>query len=174
MEKVDIYNNKRERTKYKIVNMNNNILKEIVTWKYDGEYSEYNIDSYQELKKRGASILNPSNVKNYLCYINEKNELVGYTNMCKKSNGEVFLGIGLAPKYCGMGLGSEILKKSVKVLMENHPNSIIKLQVRSWNERAIKCYEKSGFKYIKKEKMKDHNGIETEFVFMELEIKNGA
>ena len=74
--------------------------------------------------------------------------LVGYTNITKKPNGDLFLGIGLAPKYCGKGLGSAILENSIEDAKNRYPGSKITLQVRSWNERARKCYEKAGFKFI--------------------------
>ena len=124
------------------------------------------MDSYEDLKSRGSSITKPENSNNYLCYF-KKDELIGYTNLVLKNNGEIFLGIGLAPKHCGNGLGCDILKNSISVAKKKYPNNKIILQVRSWNKRAIKCYEKAGFKFIKKDCVKDHNGILTEFVFME-------
>ena len=151
---------------YEIKNMNEEILKEIISWEYEGEYSEYNMDSLENLKAKGASITKPENSNNYLCYF-KKGELVGYTNTMLKKNGNIFIGIGLAPKYCGKGLGNSILKNSVVNAKNMYPNSKIVLQVRSWNKRAIKCYEKIGFRLLKKEIIKDHNGIPTEFVFME-------
>lgn len=155
--------------KYVITNMNDKILKNIIAWRYEGDYSEYNMDSYEELKSRGASILKPEKRKNYLCYF-DNGELIGYTNVTKKENGDLFLGIGLSPKFCGKGLGEEILRNSISEAKKIYPNSKISLQVRSWNKRAIKCYEKVGFNFIKKEVIEDHNRIQTEFVFMEYNI----
>lgn len=151
---------------YVITNMNDDIVREIISWRYEGNYAEYNMDSYEQLKERGSSILKPEKSQNYLCYFKD-NELVGYTNITKKPNGELFLGIGLAPKYCGKGLGNSILENSIEDAKNRYPGCKITLQVRSWNERARKCYEKAGFKFIKKDTVEDHNGIETEFVFME-------
>ncbi len=151
---------------YIIKNMDEYILKEIISWKYEGIYSEYNMHSYEKLKERGSSITKPQNKKNYLCYFKNE-ELIAYTNVTKKENGELFLGIGLAPKYCGKGLGNEILMHSIKEAKTIYPGTKITLQVRSWNKRAIRCYQKAGFKYLKTETIKDHNGNQTEFVFME-------
>ena len=163
---VRIYIRGEISVKYVITNMNDDIVKQIISWRYEGIYSEYNMDSYEELKARGSSILKPEKSKNYLCYFKE-DELVGYTNITKKTNGDLFLGIGLAPKYCGKGLGNSILENSIKDAKERYPGSKIKLQVRSWNERARKCYEKAGFKFIKKDVEQDHNGVLTEFAYME-------
>ena len=148
--------------------MDDDILKEIISWKYEGEYKEYNLEPYETLVERNSSIIQLEKRDNYLCYFIEE-EFIGYTNVVKKPNGELFLGIGLAPKHCGKGYGSSILNNSINEAMKKHPDSKITLQVRSWNIRAIKCYEKSGFIITKKEKVQDRNGIETEFGFMEYE-----
>ena len=54
---------------YIIKNMDENILKEIISWKYDSKYSEYNMDSYEQLKARNSRIVNSKNWDNYICYI---------------------------------------------------------------------------------------------------------
>lgn len=151
---------------YIIMNMNDNILKEIVKWKYEGKYEEYNLESYESLKSRKSSITLPEKSKNYLCYF-KNDELVGYTNLVEKENGDLFLGIGLAPKNCGRGLGKELLCDTINKAKEKHIGKKIVLQVRSWNKRAIKCYENIGFKITKVEMQKDYKGKETEYVFME-------
>ena len=155
--------------KYNITNMNTDILKEIISWKYEDEYSIYNMDSYEKLVERNSSIIKEENKNNYFCYFNN-NILIAYTKLVMKKNGDVFLGIGIAPIYCGKGLGKDILSHTIRVAKERYPNSKITLQVRSWNERAIKCYPKVGFKVTGKETIKDHNGILAEFVFMEYKI----
>ena len=38
--------------KYNITNMNSDILNEIISWKYEGEYSIYNMDSHEKLIER--------------------------------------------------------------------------------------------------------------------------
>jgi RimJ/RimL family protein N-acetyltransferase len=84
----------------------------------------------------------------------------------KRENGAIYLGIGLAPEYCGRGIGKEILKEGIRIAKERFGECIIELQVRSWNKRAIKCYESVGFIIMKKETIKDHEGKDTEFTFM--------
>lgn len=155
--------------KYDIKNMNEDILREIIKWKYEGEYAEYNLESYEKLKERKSSLLDPNKSQNYLCYFTE-NELIGYTNLVERENGELFLGIGLAPKYCSKGIGKELLIDTINKAKEKHNGKNIVLQVRSWNKRATSCYEKVGFKVIKTEVVKDHSGNKTEFIFMKYEI----
>jgi len=154
---------------YIIKNMNEDILREIITWKYDLEYAEYNLESYDELKKRKASLLDESKASNYLCYFN-KSELIGYTNLVEKENGDLFLGIGLAPRHCSKGLGKELLLDTITKAKTKYSGKSIVLQVRSWNKRAITCYTNVGFKIVKKEYVNDYKGSKSEFVFMKYDI----
>lgn len=155
--------------KYDIKNMSEDILKEIIKWKYEGVYSEYNLESYENLKKRKSSMLDPNKSENYLCYFNES-EVIGYTNLVEKENGDLFLGIGIAPAYCSKGLGKELLIDTITKAKEKYIGRNIVLQVRSWNKRAINCYLKVGFEIVKTEEVKDHSGNMAEFVFMKYEI----
>lgn len=150
---------------YDIKNMNENILKEIISWKYEAEYSEYNLESYENLKKRKSSMLDPNKAQNYRCYFTQ-NELIGYTNLVEKENGDLFLGVGLAPKYCSKGIGKDLLIDTISKAKEKYNGKSIVLQVRSWNKRAINCYEKVGFQIVKIETVKDFKGEYSEFVFM--------
>ena len=154
---------------YIIKCMNNDILKEIISWKYEGQYEVYNMDSYDKLKQRGASILDVNKKDNYVCFFCD-DELVGYTNISKKNDKEIFLGIGLSPKYCGKGFGKDILNKSIEEIKRRYKNVKISLKVRSWNKRAISCYMKAGFNIINTVIENDHNNIKTEFIIMEYNV----
>ena len=155
--------------KYNIKNMSDDILRKIIDWKYEGEYAEYNLQPYECLKERKSSLLDPNKSQNYLCYFNE-GILMGYTNLVEKENGDLFLGIGIAPAYCSKGLGKELLVDTIDKAKEKYTGRNIVLQVRSWNKRAINCYLKVGFEIVKTEVVKDHSGNMAEFVFMKYEI----
>jgi len=51
------------------------ILKEIISWKYEGEYKEYNLEPYETLVERNSSIVKPEKRENYLCYFKDSNYL---------------------------------------------------------------------------------------------------
>lgn len=153
---------------YKIINdMNENLAKEIASWQYEGDYEIYNMPDYQTMKNKGYSLCNPAKAKEFYCFLNENQQLVGYSRFILKDDKWV-MGIGLSPKHVGHGLGSKIIDLSINEIRKINPNAKITLEVRSWNERAIKCYLKSGFEITKKEKVLDRTGKESEFIFMEL------
>jgi len=62
-------------------------------------------------------------------------------------NSVAAVGIFIGDKeYWGKGYGTDVMKVLIKFIFEQVNIHKIKLNVYSFNERAIKCYEKCGFK----------------------------
>ena len=114
---------------------------EICGWKYEGEYAIYNTSSYEEQLKDMRGFANPIN--NYYTVFDGK-QLVGFFNLIDEET-EVFFGIGVAPDCCNKGYGREICEEALELSRELYPGKTIYLEVRTWNARAVKCYEKAGF-----------------------------
>lgn len=121
--------------------------KEISKWKYDGEYAIYDENSYEDKLKNNDPLIDTHKNANFICFYLEDN-LIGYINLVEKVD-YIFFGIGLAPDYCGKGYGQEITKIAISMSKNKYPNKPLQLFVRSWNKRAISCYEKAGFRPIK-------------------------
>lgn len=67
-------------------------------------------------------------------------------NQVDFKNSHVMIGIFIGdPAYWGKGYGTDALKLLTKFIFEEMNIHKIKLGVYSFNERAIKCYEKVGF-----------------------------
>ena len=141
--------------------------REITEWKYEGEYADYNLPSYEECKSKNYGITREDRSKNYTVYILD-GEVVFYSNMKIMDDNKIYVGVGLKPKYCGKGIGSFFLNDSVQDLKEKYPEYTLYLEVRSWNKRAIKSYEKLGFRITNTIVTKDRLGNDTEFIEMEL------
>lgn len=125
-------------------NIMNETEKEIISsWKYEGIYAIYNMPAYSEQKNKGIALCNPLREKNYFSYY-DGNDLIGFTNILEEEN-EVFIGIGVNPSLCGKGYGKEILVLASKISSKLYPDKPLYLEVRTWNKRAIRCYEKAGF-----------------------------
>lgn len=54
-------------------------------------------------------------------------------------------GIGAAPEHCGKGYGQQMTRR-VQHLPEPVSGKALYLEVRTWNRRAVRCYEKAGFR----------------------------
>lgn len=80
------------------------------------------------------------------------------------------MGIGVKPEYCGVGIGKQIIKMALDECSKRYENKPIILEVRSWNKRAIKCYESQGFKIVKIKKQETYAGF-GEFFVMKYEYR---
>lgn len=116
----------------------------ITEWKYDGEYAIYNDEPYEEQKKKKFGFGNPKN--NHYSFYDGEN-LVGFINLYEEET-EVFFGIGANPEYCGKGYGQQMTKMAREISGQLFPKKPMYLEVRTWNTRAVKCYEKAGFHIV--------------------------
>ena len=148
--------------------MKEDYAKQIVEWKYEGDYSDYNLPTYEECKEKKYGITREDRKDNYIVYL-LNNEVVFYSNMKEMDNNKLYIGVGLKPEYCGKGLGNYFLEDSIKEMKKKYPERTLFLEVRSWNKRAIKAYEKIGFKVTNVVVSKDRLGNDTEFTEMEMQ-----
>lgn len=118
--------------------------KEICNWKYTGEYAIYNLPEYKIMKEKQIGFMNPASFKQYWGFYLE-NQLVGFVNI-KEEEQEVFIGIGVRPDACDHQYGREILEITCKLASELFFQKPLYLEVRTWNKRAIRCYEHAGFR----------------------------
>ena len=80
----------------------------------------------------------------------------------KAEETEVFIGIGVKPELCSKGYGQLILHETYQISKELHPDKPLYLEVRTWNERAIRCYQKEGFEIVGEPfKQRTGNGMGT-------------
>jgi len=119
--------------------------RQICCWKYKGIYSIYNFPDWDTLNKQRWGITIEEKRKNeFTAVIDESNNLCGYIRFIENKD-FVLVGLGLKPSSCGQGLGNilmELLKNECK---KRYDSKRIALEVRSFNKRAIKCYERAGF-----------------------------
>lgn len=116
----------------------------ITVWEYEGEYAIYNATPYAEQKKKGFGFANPLN-HFYSFYAGE--ELVGFINLYEEET-EVFFGIGVAPAHCGKGYGRQMTEIACTLSRRLFPGKPLYLEVRTWNTRAVRCYQKAGFRIV--------------------------
>lgn len=117
--------------------------RQICSWQYEGEYAVYNLPPYEKMRQAQSGFMNPGNEKNYYGFF-ENGVLVGFVNIKEKPT-EFFIGIGVRPDICGKGYGTEILGEVCRIAKAQNPAKPLCLEVRTWNKRAVRCYEKAGF-----------------------------
>lgn len=124
----------------------------ISKWVYTDIYSCYSFDESDE------TIEELMNGNHYVTFDNNK-DILGYICFGKSAQiptlekdkyiGENILdiGLGLNPTLCGNGIGSRFLKDGISFAKEKFNINSYRLTVASFNKRAIKTYERVGFKH---------------------------
>jgi ribosomal-protein-alanine N-acetyltransferase len=150
---------------YKFVPMNKDYANEIAyNWKYNGIYSFYNMTADEDDL---MEFLNETSwTEHYFAVLDKKNELVGFYSIFFDC-GIMSIGLGLKPELTGSRIGPEFVIAGINFGVEkfNYKNNCIMLEVASFNNRAIRAYEKLGFQYVDKY-MQKTNGGEFEFIKM--------
>ena len=125
-------------------NLSEDAKRQICAWKYGGEYELYNLPAYEEMQVRQIGFMNPKSEKNYYGFWDES-ILVGFVNILEEKE-EVFIGIGVNPDFCNKHYGQRMLLITYEISKKLYPNKPLYLEVRTWNIRAVKCYQKAGFR----------------------------
>jgi len=77
----------------------------------------------------------------------EERRIYGYSNPSEILYGmDQFIG---EPEYWNKGIGTQLVEMLVAYLLTQKNADRIVMDPQTWNERAIRCYEKSGFKKVK-------------------------
>lgn len=131
-----------------VENMTEAFAKDICGWKYDGEYSVYNYPSWDVIvQSKWAITIEEKRRKQFKVVVDDNKNLCGYFRILPNED-DVIIGIGLKPSLCGRGLGKKFMDIVKGECNKKYPMMNITLEVRCFNERAIKCYKRAGFKII--------------------------
>jgi [ribosomal protein S18]-alanine N-acetyltransferase len=130
-------------------------LAELATWRYAAPYEFY--DGGQE------PVENPERY-----FIVRDDGLVGFYYFEPKDDALEY-GLGLRPDLTGRGLGLEFFREGLEFGRERYLAGRVRLFVAAFNERAIKVYERAGFRETGRHMRTFTRWREVEFVNMEME-----
>lgn len=118
--------------------------REVCRWNYEKEYAVYNLPSWKMVKKLAYDISIPEKREKEYYAVCWKGELIGYFRLIQEQN-VILAGVGLKPEFCGLGRGIFLVKVMVEQAGRQYPGKRLCLIVRTFNKRAINCYQKAGF-----------------------------
>ncbi|RIW37288.1 N-acetyltransferase [Bacillus salacetis] len=151
---------------YRFVPMTDEYAKEIAfEWKYDGEYSFYDMTADEEDLEE---FLQPD--KSGYFAVEREGRLIGFFSFQNPGDGILDIGLGMKPDITGKGQGFAFLQEGMKFAVDAYQPELITLSVAAFNERAIKVYDKAGFKRAGIF-MQETNGSTYEFLKMKLDLK---
>ena len=107
---------------------------EMAAWRYEVPYDFY--DGDQE------PVLNP---ERYFAAVGDDGTLVGFYYFEEKIDA-LEIGLGLRPDLTGRKLGGEFLRQGLNFARRRFVARRIVLNVDAFNERAIRVYERAGFR----------------------------
>ncbi len=153
--------------KYIVNVLTEDMAKEICSWKYEGDYAVYNFSDWEEVVKSGWGLSIREEREREFIGISKDNELIAYGRI-HIQEGICILGVAMKPALCGQGSGKDIMKLLIDESKLRYPDTKIALEVRVFNQRAIRCYEGVGFE-IKYRHIRSMDTGEAEFYYMEYE-----
>ena len=123
-------------------------------WRYDPPYEFYNGED--------DPVLNPER----FFVVRDGNEFVGFYYFDEQKD-TVEIGLGLRPDLTGQGLGLQFFLEGVAFARDRFPGRRVTLNVAAFNERAIKVYERAGFREVGRHVRTFERWGDVEFITMD-------
>ncbi|NQX49751.1 GNAT family N-acetyltransferase [Paenibacillus tritici] len=118
---------------------------EICEWSYSPPYNIYGWMSWEQMQALGVEFGDPElRQEQYVSVVNGQGDLCGFAQLFPME-GVVRLGVGMRPDLCGHGMGHLFMTAIVQAARARYPEREIDLEVLTWNQRAIRAYQKCGF-----------------------------
>lgn len=127
-------------------------------WQYEEPYSIYNVGGEPDEENIDSEMLDPRSP--YYSVRDEQGELIGY--FCYGTAGQPFdssepalytndrticIGLGIRPDLTGKGLGPGFVEAGLNFARQQFAPRTFRLYVLTFNRRAIRAYEKVGFRH---------------------------
>jgi ribosomal-protein-alanine N-acetyltransferase len=114
---------------------------QIAAWRYEPPYSFYDADA--DAGDLALLLGRESREGRYFSAFSD-DALVGFYEFVSDGN-DVIIGLGLRPDLTGRGLGLTFVEAGMAFARERFRPSRFRLSVATFNERAIRVYERAGF-----------------------------
>jgi [ribosomal protein S18]-alanine N-acetyltransferase len=129
---------------------------ERAAWRYPPPFDFYNDDGVP-----------PKNPERFYGVFTEDGAVAGFYYFEERGD-VIFYGLGLRPDLTGRGLGAKFVKTGVEFAQARFGRRHIVLDVAEFNERAIRVYERAGFRRTGSHVRSCREWGELAFVDMEL------
>ncbi len=136
----------------------------VVRWRYPEAYAFYNMDADPE-DLRELLDFEKWEPDTKFAVTDGSEDLVGFFEFVTR-DGVTEVGLGLRPDLAGHGFGREFLRSGLRFAAERFRPRRFTLAVATFNQRAIKVYERVGFAVTQRFVQKT-NGGQYEFVEMD-------
>nr|WP_040717017.1 GNAT family N-acetyltransferase [Paenibacillus daejeonensis] len=128
-----------------IVPMTVEHAREISTWRYEPPYDVFDWPAWDVMLASSSDAADPEvRERQFATVVDDRDRLVGFAQFFPLL-GVTRLGLGLHPGLCSRGIGTVFTRMIANEAIRRAPGDEIDLEVLTWNQRAIRVYEKAGF-----------------------------
>jgi RimJ/RimL family protein N-acetyltransferase len=128
---------------------------ELATWRYEPPYDFYDGDQEEPLNpERFFLVRDDAGAIIAFYYFEPNDDILDY-------------GLGLRPDLVGRGLGLGFFRAGLEFGRERYEPRLIRLHVAAFNERAIRVYERAGFREVSRHMRSFERWGEVEFITMD-------
>ncbi len=128
----------------------------IAEWRYEPPYSFY--DATADLDDLALLLSEETRAGRHFSAFDENGELAGFFSYTLEGD-DVIVGLGLRPDLTGRGLGLAFVEAGLAFARERFGPSRFRLSVATFNERAIRVYERAGFEPLRTYDHETNGGI---------------
>jgi RimJ/RimL family protein N-acetyltransferase len=137
--------------------------REVESWHYEPPYDFYDRASHPN---DAAEMRDPARREQFRAVLGDDGRLDAFWYF-KPDEESVEVGLGLRPDLTGRGLGESFLLAQLEYARERWRPERFRLFVTVWNQRAIRLYERLGFREVGRELRTFKLAGQHEFVQME-------
>jgi [ribosomal protein S18]-alanine N-acetyltransferase len=137
---------------------------EVAGWHYEPPYDFYDLASDPG---DAAEMRDPAHAEHYRAVIADEDKRVDAFWYFDWPGDAVEVGIGLRPELTGRGRGESFLSAQLDYAAATWRPATFRLFVAAWNKRAIRLYERLGFREVGRETRRFELVGEHEFIRME-------
>ncbi len=138
--------------------------REVARWRYEPPYDFYDLASDPEDE---AAMRDSARAGHYRAVLEDGQERLDAFWYFDWHSDVVEVGIGLRPALTGRGRGESFLRAQLAFAAAEWAPGTLRLFVAAWNERAIRLYERLGFREVARETRRFELVGEHEFIQME-------
>jgi RimJ/RimL family protein N-acetyltransferase len=137
----------------------------VATWHYEPPY-----DFYDMASDPSDALDQLEHPEKYRAVLAPDGSLTGFWYF-QPNGDEVEVGFGLRPDLTGRGLGESFSRAALDYARAEWSPKRFRLYVAAWNERAIRVYERLGFREVGRQIRRFELVGDHEFVEMELDAR---
>ena len=122
----------------------------IASWRYPAPYDCYDCPPWAQMVEQDWALCDPDRRAAQFVGLFDPADQAGpigfYRLRAFPEEARTILGCGLRPDSCGHGIGVTLVQRAVDDATTRWPGSPVELEVRPFNDRAIRLYTNLGFR----------------------------